>query len=762
MSCPLASIATRPTLFGLSLCLLILDVVAATKPVLAQAEYDRAEAAYMQNDVEASEAAYREAVFKDTSRSHRERAAVTIAAIEWRIRGDTSAALRALSYMGDSAPVSLTLERSRMHAALGDFLAARSDAKAAQSRARTARDSLDALLRLAEATVEPMIREHLYPQAKASDIGAHQLLPKLVGELRDAVLLRPGELEPARLLIDAGALATDGPALLLGFQSYYLVGTGDTSLGPLRKPRRGLSTLLPSWAGGTTGKSDRAVSHALSAASLFDAAAVVATHQSYSDSGGASDREIIAYSRFLRDVRDITDRYYQATALHKGNEKEWRSQVTTLAASLWGRLGWIRRKPPPFDIDRFASEIDHRFGAVFNLGQTAGYSDLHMGHRVVDTRRTVRQYRRTADVRFIALDGMVSNGFQSWAWDGRAAHGGWGGAKLIVQVRPGYAEAPIRAWIEVTDSALRRLSDAQISTDSVQDLKRAIVTPVAYFPSVRARLIRAGRTELLDSLRSAGDRGTHLRAEFERLYGEAGVESSIFAHEGRHAIDETIGARGDAADKEFRAKLSEVVFAPHPRLAIGSIIDENLGDASPHGQANARVARGLLEWLRIHAQEIPSINPDLPLLPQLPTLSNKQLRDAFASMDPLATFTNLAETIQTYVKDLHSLRARRAEQIIERNRQIEDGVFKVASDPRDPVTAPQRQQPAPQLNFAPLLNALDSLNHAASRYDKAYSRAVSEGRTAVAKGVNERLVQAERALTLAEGLKNRPWYVHML
>jgi N-acetylated-alpha-linked acidic dipeptidase len=66
------------------------------------------------------------------------------------------------------------------------------------------------------------------------------------------------------------------------------------------------------------------------------------------------------------------------------------------------------------------------------------------------------------------------------------------------------------------------------------------------------------------------------------------------------------------------------------------------------------------------------------------------------------------------------------------------------------------------LNFAPLLNALDSLNHSASRYDRAYSRAVAEGRSAIAKGVNERLVQAERALTSTEGLKNRPWYVHML
>ena len=137
------------------------------------------------------------------------------------------------------------------------------------------------------------------------------------------------------------------------------------------------------------------------------------------------------------------------------------------------------------------------------------------------------------------------------------------------------------------------------------------------------------------------------------------------------------------------------------------------------------------------------------------------LRLANADLLPFA-FTNLGETVQGYVKDLQSLRDRRSEQIVERNRQIEEGLFKFTSDPHDPVTAPQRQLPAPQLNFAPLLNALDSLNHAAARYDRAYNRAVTEGRVTNAKSVNERLIQAERALTSTEGLKNRPWYVHML
>ena len=137
------------------------------------------------------------------------------------------------------------------------------------------------------------------------------------------------------------------------------------------------------------------------------------------------------------------------------------------------------------------------------------------------------------------------------------------------------------------------------------------------------------------------------------------------------------------------------------------------------------------------------------------------LRLANADLLPFA-FTNLGETVQSYVKDLQSLRDKRSEQITERNRQIEEGLFKFTSDPRDPVTAPPKQLPAPQLNFAPLLNALDSLNHSAARYDRAYNRVVTEGRIANARSVNERLIQAERALTSTDGLKNRPWYVHLL
>ncbi|HLA14659.1 MAG TPA: transferrin receptor-like dimerization domain-containing protein [Gemmatimonadaceae bacterium] len=143
------------------------------------------------------------------------------------------------------------------------------------------------------------------------------------------------------------------------------------------------------------------------------------------------------------------------------------------------------------------------------------------------------------------------------------------------------------------------------------------------------------------------------------------------------------------------------------------------------------------------------------------TVGTAVLRLANADLLPFA-FTNLAETVEGYTKELQTLRDGRAEQITERNRQIDEGAFKAVSDPREPTLAPRRQEPAPALDFAPLVKAVDSLTNVADRYEKAYAGAVRGGRTARFGDINKRLVQAERELTAPEGLNGRPWYRHLL
>jgi N-acetylated-alpha-linked acidic dipeptidase len=140
-------------------------------------------------------------------------------------------------------------------------------------------------------------------------------------------------------------------------------------------------------------------------------------------------------------------------------------------------------------------------------------------------------------------------------------------------------------------------------------------------------------------------------------------------------------------------------------------------------------------------------------------------------------FTSLAETARRYATEVQKLRDTRATEITERNRQIDDGAYRITSDPRAPSAAPPRLAPAVHVNWAPLLDALDSLDRSAQRYEKAYSawstdtlpRTAATGKgdapPAVAPdlpALNRMLMRSERLLTSANGLPNRPWFRHLL
>ncbi len=181
---------------------------------------------------------------------------------------------------------------------------------------------------------------------------------------------------------------------------------------------------------------------------------------------------------------------------------------------------------------------------------------------------------------------------------------------------------------------------ARAATVSTDDVARARQEPVAYFASVAERLQRDGRMQIIDSLRATGHRGADLQAAFTREYARASLESSVFAHEGRHVIDQQEHPDLGSEELEFRAKCSQVVFATYPRLAaVAGIIQVNIGDGTPHGEANRRIMEGMRTWMGAHAGEIRGLDPAAPLLPQLPLLTDTQLRRAFRSMDPMGRAT---------------------------------------------------------------------------------------------------------------------------
>jgi N-acetylated-alpha-linked acidic dipeptidase len=143
--------------------------------------------------------------------------------------------------------------------------------------------------------------------------------------------------------------------------------------------------------------------------------------------------------------------------------------------------------------------------------------------------------------------------------------------------------------------------------------------------------------------------------------------------------------------------------------------------------------------------------------------STAVMRLADADLLPFE-FGDFADTVAMYLKELKALAQKSQDDIRERNREIEEGVFQATNDPRRPLVPPSVEAVPPHLDFAPLENAVDALNRSAAEYHKAAEQINAKGgaRPASFAEVNNLLIESERKLTNGEGLPNRPWFKHQL
>ena len=140
------------------------------------------------------------------------------------------------------------------------------------------------------------------------------------------------------------------------------------------------------------------------------------------------------------------------------------------------------------------------------------------------------------------------------------------------------------------------------------------------------------------------------------------------------------------------------------------------------------------------------------------------LRIADAGLLPFE-FTNFAETVKRYLDELKKLLKSKQDEIAERNRQLEEGVFSATADPKEAFVSPTREEVPPHLNFAPLENALENLTRRAERYSKAAAGVKTSGKAPSAStllSVNKKLIQSERLLTDQKGLPGRDWFRHLI
>jgi hypothetical protein len=273
--------------------------------------------------------------------------------------------------------------------------------------------------------------------------------------------------------------------------------------------------------------------------------------------------------------------------------------------------------------------LANNFGIYGTLGETSGYPSLHGGHLVQRERLPVSQYGRSGEVEFIVIDHMLANGYESWLWDGWAEAGGWSSdGATIVQVRSAYTGGPLTALRVARPGPTRDRFMARLERETADERAALGRDGVAPLPATSDRL----------DLQAWGQIAARAGADDEAFIAEiwrATNQYSITSHEGRHALDNVAQPSLSGAQLEFRAKLSQIIFADYPRLGLASVAAGAHND-TPHGVGNRRVLEGYRRWMRAHRDEIAGFDSNAPTLSQLDKLTDAQIVEAARSMDPWA------------------------------------------------------------------------------------------------------------------------------
>ncbi|MBS0296129.1 MAG: hypothetical protein JSR45_07440 [Proteobacteria bacterium] len=340
---------------------------------------------------------------------------------------------------------------------------------------------------------------------------------------------------------------------------------------------------------------------------------------------------VLLYMAMRKDVDALILAYDRATA--RGHQDD-KSLLDALAA----RLNAWQTKIGVDDAKTRGGVHDSGFGVYGALGITEGYAGLNAGHIVQDEELSIEQFGRKGHVRFVVVENMISNGYETWLWDGLGETGGWsGGDGVIVQVRSTYTGAGLGALASFQPEMAKRDAELQPGLEK-SDLQVLATRPVAYLPGVQARLMKQSAKQVADRARAEAARtGQPFARVFVKLYWDLTLAHSIVVHEGRHALDQA-EFQGKAAlsppELEYRAKLSELQLSELPRLPLGNLMSPEIGGQTPHGIADARLMEGYRQWMEAHRGEVKGFDPKVPTLEQLDKLSDPQIRVVAQGLDP--------------------------------------------------------------------------------------------------------------------------------
>jgi len=438
-------------------------------------------------------------------------------------------------------------------------------------------------------------------------------------------------LEGSSARLELGLLSGDADEAIMGWRDYFWLSRTDAppqlaALDASGRFRRGL-------AASATDQDRLALLDLLIRAGFAQPARRFAAATGVAARAGADPtwRRVAAYFEQRRHLEETALQINRALARGRDTGSTLRDAVMASLRELMGAAGATG--------DPRSALLEH-YGLLGTVGTTSGFPSFHVGHVIEDRRERISQYGHEADVRFVVLDNMIGNGFESWLWDGTAGSGGWTeGGPTIIHVRPLYTDSPVRAAALLADTPQRRQLISHQTEHAASDLAALRRGQTVALPSLSDRL----NLQLVDRIEAAarsrvgaGD----LRRAFLEEYWRASIQQSIMVHEGRHAIDRVMSSDPESLDQlglEFRAKLSELALSDYPRMALIELNASTIGGTTPHGRANAMVFEAFRRWIEAHPGEVIGFDPTLPTLFQLDKLTDEQIRAVARSEDPLAS-----------------------------------------------------------------------------------------------------------------------------
>ncbi|MEO8805260.1 MAG: hypothetical protein ABI433_04210 [Burkholderiaceae bacterium] len=570
----------------------------------------------------------------DASVEQRVIAQRALANYDWKFQRDRSAAVLHLDQAIRNRPTELSplyTHRGLIQLEAGSVAEARADAELALAAAATPSEENEAIVLFARCVLA--IRGDRMARSSAQSL---RLVDARV--LLDRVLARqPGRSDASEALMEVGLQLDDGATVLRAFMSYFLFADDASVSATMHQPHAVLRRLAPAWRGKPlTDAQKRELLTALAQARFYHLAAGVARTLRAT---GPVDRSLLHYDSFLKAVAEVNGQFCPRIALGlRDYQGAYDAALELPSRQLLMALG----ETPPDErralFDRLFDVIRARFGAEGYLGQTMNFYGMLAGHAVLEEQRQVTQYGYAGAFRYVAIDRMISRDFTSWY--GTTNVGGWGTATSMVQVRQAYLKEPYRRLAWVLDPAERASLLSRIDVLERSDLARCSADRYAEPAALPLRLKLDASDRLHKRLVARGLAGQALALAFVSESLRLSVEATVFAHEGRHALDQVhfkaeFDAMGDD-ERELRAKYSEIVFTAEPKLALtGSVLGAQLDESSGHGRANKRFRVVLVDWMTAHADQITGLDRTRPLIMQVDLLSDAQLVEMVKAADSM-------------------------------------------------------------------------------------------------------------------------------